>query len=77
MCLAIPGRILQMSGGVARVDFVGVRREIHLDLVEDAQVGDWVLAHAGFAIQKMDGEEASELLQMLSEAGILDGEGAP
>jgi len=69
MCLAVPGQIVEREGNAARVDFGGIQREILLDLVDDAVVGDWVLAHAGFAIQKVDTEEAAEVLAMFAEIG--------
>lgn len=51
MCLAVPGRVMDVQGSNATVDFGGITREIALDLVPEATEGSWVLAHAGFAIQ--------------------------
>lgn len=67
MCLAIPTRIIEIKGTNAVVEFGGVRKEIGLQLVPDAKVGDYVLLHAGFAIQKMDEGEARETLKLLEE----------
>ncbi|MEM2996929.1 MAG: HypC/HybG/HupF family hydrogenase formation chaperone [Candidatus Bathyarchaeia archaeon] len=72
MCLAIPARVVEKNGDRARVDFGGgVLREVDLTLVE-AGVGDYVIVHAGFAIQVLEGEEARETLRLWSE--ILEAE---
>ena len=64
MCLAIPSRIVSTDGFTAVVDVCGARREANLMLLpEDASVGDFVLVHAGFAMQKVDREAAEESLQ--------------
>jgi hydrogenase expression/formation protein HypC len=67
MCLAIPGKILAIAGTTAKVDFGGVTRDAELTLVPDASVGDYVLVHAGFAIQVLCEEEALETLQLFRE----------
>lgn len=76
MCLAVPGRILetQMIGEsrVARVQFGGVVREAFLDFVPEAQPGDYVMVHVGFAISKVDEQEAQRALEYLEELGALD-----
>lgn len=68
MCLSVPARLIEKNDlqGVADVD--GNRVEVNLSLVADAEVGDYVLVHAGFAIQKYDEQEALETLQLLREA---------
>jgi hydrogenase expression/formation protein HypC len=66
MCLAVPGKVLEITGDVGRVDFGGVVREANLSLV-DAQVGEYVIVHAGFAIQKLDEKEALETLDMFKQ----------
>ncbi|MBS7638064.1 HypC/HybG/HupF family hydrogenase formation chaperone [Candidatus Bathyarchaeota archaeon] len=72
MCLAIPARVIEKNGNRARVDFGGgVLREVDLTLVE-AEVGNYVLVHAGFAIQVLDEEEARETLHFWGE--ILEAE---
>ncbi len=67
MCLAIPTRVIEIKGTNAVVEFGGVRKEIGLQLVPDAKVGDYVLLHAGFAIEKLDEAEARETLRLLEE----------
>ena len=68
MCLAIPSKINKIENQVATVDVEGVRRKVSLLLLEDAQVGDYVIVHAGFAIHKIDEAEALESLKLLKEA---------
>lgn len=68
MCLAIPARIEQIlddSNGI--VDFGGVRRPVSLALVDDVAVGDYVIVHVGFALQKLDVEEAERTLALFAE----------
>lgn len=67
MCLAVPARITEIRGTDATVDMGGVIRDTSLLLVPDARLGDYVLIHAGFAIQTLDEEEAHETLRLLSE----------
>ncbi len=72
MCLGVPGRVIEISGenGLARmgkVDFGGVIREVCLAYTPEAQVGDYVVVHAGFAISRLDEEEAQETLALLEE----------
>jgi hydrogenase expression/formation protein HypC len=77
MCLAIPGRVLDTEEGdgsrLARVDFGGVTRKVSLDLVPEANVGDYVIVHVGFAISKVDEEEAHRTLELLEQMGVLEG----
>ena len=68
MCLAIPSRIEKIENSMAVIDVDGVKREASLLLLEDASVGDYVIVHAGFAIQKIDEEAAMETLKFLKEA---------
>ena len=73
MCLAIPARIEELTaGGDAIVNLGGVRKEISLALVEDARVGDYVIVHVGYALQKLDPEEAERTLELFAEMGELD-----
>jgi hydrogenase expression/formation protein HypC len=67
MCLAVPGKIKKIDGRLAEVDFSGVTREAALDLLSDVQVGDYILVHAGYAIQKLDEKEAQETIRLLIE----------
>lgn len=71
MCLAIPSKITEINDNMATIDVVGVRREVSLLLVENPQVGDWVIVHAGFAIQIIDDATAQESLRYLREAAQL------
>lgn len=62
MCLAIPAKVLEVNGNIAKVDFgQGVAREVNVMLV-DAKVGEYVLVHAGYAIEKLDQKAAQESL---------------
>ncbi|MBL0712955.1 MAG: HypC/HybG/HupF family hydrogenase formation chaperone [Desulfosarcina sp.] len=71
MCLAIPSKVIEISNNMGVIDVVGVRREASLLLLEDPRVGDWVIVHAGFAIQKIDEATAEESLRYLREAAQL------
>ena len=71
MCLAIPSKIIRIDDLTATIDVDGVRREASLMLLEDVQVGDWVIVHAGFAIHKIDEKSAQETLSFLKEAAAL------
>jgi hydrogenase expression/formation protein HypC len=68
MCLAIPSKIIEINDNMGIIDVAGVRREASLLLLENPQVGDWVIVHAGFAIQKVDEAAAHETLRLLREA---------
>lgn len=67
MCLAIPGKIVEVSGDFALVDFGGIRKRANIAYVKGAVVGDYVLVHVGFAIQKVDASLAKK------EYGLLHG----
>ncbi len=69
MCLAIPGKITAINGETADVDFGGVTKQTNVSMV-DAQIGDWVVIHAGFAIEVMDEEDAQETIRLWNE--VLD-----
>jgi hydrogenase expression/formation protein HypC len=73
MCLAIPARIEELTtSGNAIVSLSGMRKEISLALIEDAAVGDYVIVHVGYALQKLDEEEALRTLAAFAEMGELD-----
>jgi hydrogenase expression/formation protein HypC len=73
MCLAIPARIEELTTpGNAIVNLGGVRKEISLALVDDAVIGDYVIVHVGYALQKLDREEAERTLELFAEMGQLD-----
>jgi hydrogenase expression/formation protein HypC len=67
MCIAIPGKVIEIEYPFAVVDFKGTRKKVRIDLLEDVNEGDWVLVHVGFAIQKVDEEEAKKTAELLEE----------
>ena len=67
MCLAVPGKILEIDGDTARVDFGGITREANVILVPEAAVDSYVLVHAGFAIQVLNEAEAKETLSLFRQ----------
>jgi hydrogenase expression/formation protein HypC len=72
MCLAIPGQVLEWvdrGNEIAKVDVAGVRRNVNLGLLGDAGPGDWVLIHVGFAISRVDEEEARATRALLEAMG--------
>lgn len=70
MCLAIPAQVIELrEGDNAVVDLAGVRKEISLSLVEGVQVGDYVIVHVGYALNKLDPEEAEKTLALFAEMG--------
>lgn len=68
MCLGIPMRVVEKEGPTGLVELGGVRQRANLQLVDDVGIGDYVILHAGFAIQKLDEEEARETISLLNEA---------
>ncbi len=75
MCLAIPAQVIELrDGDNAVVDLAGVRKEISLSLVDDVAVGDYVIVHVGYALNKLDPEEAAKTLALFAEIGQLGGE---
>jgi hydrogenase expression/formation protein HypC len=67
MCLGVPAKILETGDGTAVVELGGVRREISVMLVDDVSVGEWVIVHAGFAIEKLSEEAAEQTLALFRE----------
>ncbi|MDU2063583.1 MAG: HypC/HybG/HupF family hydrogenase formation chaperone [Sporomusaceae bacterium] len=67
MCLAVPGKILSREEYSAEVDVTGVTRQISLMLLPEAAIGDYVLIHAGFAIQVIDAAEAEKTMELFRE----------
>ncbi len=67
MCLAIPARVVQIEESLGLVELGGVVREASFMLLPDAQVGDYVLLHAGYALQKLNEAEAEETIRLLAE----------
>ena len=80
MCLAIPGKILSVSsdepyGRMGKVNFGGIAKDVNLSYVPEAQVGDYVVVHVGFALSVLDEEEANktlEYIRQMEELGELD-----
>ncbi len=78
MCLAIPGKVEEITGQLdetfrlARVDFGGIKKEVNLAMLPEAQVGDYVMVHVGVAISIVDEEEAAKTLHLLRQMGELD-----
>jgi len=81
VCLAIPGKILEIqeSGGLrsARVQFGGIVRQVSLDFVPEAGLGDYVMVHVGFAISRVDPFEADRTYKLLQEMGMIEQELTP
>jgi hydrogenase expression/formation protein HypC len=78
MCLAVPGRIVSVAEvdgtSMADVDFGGVRKNVCLQYVPDATIGDYVMVHVGFAIQRLDEESALQTLADFERMGLLEEE---
>jgi hydrogenase expression/formation protein HypC len=76
MCLAVPGRILEIRDEretlMATVDFDGIRKDVCLAYLPDAAVGNYVIVHVGFAISKVDEESALDTLSMMTRLGTLE-----
>ncbi|MEX2706254.1 MAG: HypC/HybG/HupF family hydrogenase formation chaperone [Candidatus Freyarchaeota archaeon] len=73
MCLAIPAKVLEIRGEKAVVDFGGVKREAWITLVDDVKVGDYLIIHTGYAIQRLDKKDAEETLKLFREFETLEG----
>lgn len=72
MCLAIPVQVVELlPDQMALVDVGGIRKEISLALVDDIQIGDYVILHVGCALQKLDPQEAQATLELMAQAGLL------
>ena len=78
MCLAVPGRVISLEDRddtrMAQVDFGGVRKEVCLEYLPDVVVGEYVVVHVGFAIQRLDEESATATLDSFERLGILEEE---
>lgn len=72
MCLAVPMKVLEVSGSRAVVVLEGVQRTVSLELLEDVKAGDYVVVHAGFAIEKLKPDEAQKTLDLFREMGARD-----
>jgi hydrogenase expression/formation protein HypC len=72
MCLAIPAQIVEVvdvEGGLAKAEISGVRRAVSIALCPEIEVGDWVLVHVGFALERIDEQQARETLELLEKMG--------
>lgn len=78
MCLAVPGRVVSVASRdgtlMADVDFGGVRKDVCLQYIPDARVGEYVVVHVGFAIQRLDEDSARQTLATFAQLGILEEE---
>jgi hydrogenase expression/formation protein HypC len=75
MCLAIPAKIVELrDNDCAVVDLAGVRKEISLALVDGVAVGDYVIVHVGYALNRLDPDEAEKTLRLFAEMGEMRGE---
>ncbi|MEF3365174.1 HypC/HybG/HupF family hydrogenase formation chaperone [Methylocystis sp. 9N] len=73
MCLAIPAQVMELLGdGMARIDMGGVSKAISVALVEDVVIGDFVVVHVGYALSKIDAEEAERTLALLRDAAAME-----
>lgn len=67
MCLAVPARIVELQDDMATIEVDGVRRSVSTLLVPDLELGDYVITHAGFALQRVDEEQAQESIRLLRQ----------
>lgn len=67
MCLAVPLKVIKITGTMAIAELEGISKEISIALTPKVKVGDWVLVHAGYAIQRIDNEEAQKTISFLEE----------
>jgi len=78
MCLAVPGKILETEehegNRIAKVQFGGITRQAFLNFVPEAEVGEYVMVHVGFAISRVDAAEAARTYQLLEAMGLLESE---
>ena len=81
MCLAVPGKIVEAEerdgNRIAKVQFGGISRQVFLNFVPEAEVGDYVMVHVGFALSRVDAEEAARTYRVLEEMGLLEPEPEP
>ena len=81
MCLAVPGKILEAEdcGGsrIGKVQFGGITRQTYLNFVPEAEVGDYVMVHVGFAISRVNAADATRTYRLLEQMGLLEQELGP
>jgi len=74
MCLAVPARVVEINGDSAIVDLDGIRKETSTVLLDEVAVGDYVLIHVGFALERIDPVEAAKTLKLFDELKAMDSE---
>lgn len=67
MCYAIPAKVTELIGDTAKVDYGGVTKKVNTSLIDKLKIGDYVLIHAGFAIEKLDKKSAEESLELIQD----------
>jgi len=72
MCLAVPMKVISLQDGVGIAEMSGVKKKISFMMLPEAEVGDYVIVHAGFAIQKLNEEEAQKTLDLFKEMAALE-----
>jgi len=72
MCLAVLAQLKEIKDNIAVADFDGLTQEIRLDLIEEPKVGEWMLIHTGFAIQRVDEKEAMEMKKIMDEIAAIN-----
>ena len=72
MCLAVPMQIKEINGDMGKVESGGVAMDVGISLLSDVKIGEWVIVHAGFAISKVNHEEAMETLALFEEMAALE-----
>lgn len=73
MCLAIPAQVTELLGdGMARIDMAGVSKAVSVALVENVEIGDFVVVHVGYALSKIDADEAERTLALLRDAAAME-----
>ena len=72
MCLAVVAQLKEIKENMAVADFGGLTQEIRVDLIEDPKIDDWVLVHTGFAIQRIDEQEALEMIKIMNEIAAIN-----
>lgn len=75
MCLAVPMKVVELEGSFGKVEVEGVKRKVSFQLLPEVKLGDYVLVHAGFAIEKINEEEAKRTLELLTELAIAQEQG--
>ncbi|MHA1768329.1 MAG: HypC/HybG/HupF family hydrogenase formation chaperone [Candidatus Thorarchaeota archaeon] len=74
MCLAVPARVESIAGDYAEVDFGGTRKKVCVTLLPELEVGEYVIVHTGYAIEKMKPEEAKKTLELFEQMAQMEGE---